>query len=171
MLGMNGPRERRLLQLQGWDGPELEQAVAAGPWTRWSPGLCLLATIVATALGIPAVFYALALTALAGAIAPWHPFDLAYNLGIRHLVGRPALPPNHAARRFACALGAAWLVATALAFQAGAAPAGYLLGGALALAGVIVTFAGFCIPSFLFNVLFGRERACRRSLFAAPTGR
>jgi hypothetical protein len=163
--------ERRLLHLQGWDGPELEQALAAGPWTRWSPGLCFVVTVLGSALASAPILGALVVTALFGALLPFHPFDLAYNHGIRRLVGRPALPPNRAARRFACALGGMWAAATALAFATGATATGYALGSGLGLAGAVFTFAGLCIPSLLFNLLFGRERACRRSLLAAAINR
>ena len=40
-----------------------------------------------------------------GAVLPFHPFDLIYNLGIRHITGTPELPRNGAPRRFACAHG------------------------------------------------------------------
>lgn len=153
--------------LQGWTGEDLEQAAETGIWQRLSPALCLTFTIVGTALASPLVLVALAVTALVGALAPGHPFDVLYNHGIRHLLKRPPLPPSRAARRSACAIASMWLVATAIAFWSGAAVAGYVLGGALAGAGAVFTFAGFCIPSFLFNALLGRERACRANLVAA----
>lgn len=160
-------RAIRLLELQGWRGPELDQAAAVGLWVRWSPALCLVTVVVGTALASPVILLGLALTALAGAALPFHPFDIIYNRGIRHLVGRPPLPPAPAARRSACAVAAVWLVGTALAFGTGATTAGYVLGTSLASAAAVFAFAGFCIPSFLLNMLVGRERACRTTLPAA----
>lgn len=160
-------RQRRLLTLQGWTGADLDQATETGIWQRMSPALCLTFTIVGTALASPLVLVALAVTAIIGALAPGHPFDALYNHGIRHLLQQPRLPPSRAARRSACAIASFWLVATAITFWSGATLAGYVLGGLLAGAGAVFTFAGFCIPSFLFNTFLGRERACRPDLVAA----
>lgn len=160
-------RATRLLAMQGWSGDELVQARQTGVWQRFSPALCLTFTIVGTALASPVILLALAVTAVGGALLPGHPFDVVYNRGVRHLLGRPPLPPTRAARRSACAVASIWLAATAWAFGAGADVLGYLLGGSLAGAAAVFTFAGFCIPSFLFNALFGRDRACAVSLPAA----
>ncbi len=160
-------RATRLLAMQGWSGDELVQARQTGVWQRFSPAMCLTFTVMGTALASPVVLLALAATAVAGALMPGHPFDVVYNHGIRHRLGRPPLPPSRAARRSACAVASVWLVATAAAFAAGADTLGYVLGGSLAAAAATFTFAGFCIPSFLFNTLFGKERACAASLPAA----
>lgn len=160
-------RATRLLAMQGWSGDELVQARQTGAWQRFSPAMCLTFTVVGTVLASPVILLALAATAVAGALSSGHPFDAVYNHGVRHLLDRPALPPSRAARRSACALASVWLVATAASFAAGAGTLGYVLGGSLAAAAATFTFAGFCIPSFLFNTLFGRERACAASLPAA----
>lgn len=162
-----GSRAERLLALQGWRGAELAQARATGVWQRLSPALCMTFTIVGTVLASPAILLALAATAVAGAVRPGHPFDVLYNHGIRHALGRPPIPPSRAARRSACALASVWLVTTALAFALDATTLGIVLGASLAAAAAAFTFAGFCIPSFVFNAVLGQERACRRDLGVA----
>lgn len=159
-------RERRLqlLEMQGWTGADLQQADEAGLWVRWSPALCLTTLIVGTALESPALLLVLAATAAVGASSASHVFDVAYNRGFRHLLRLPAIPPARAARRSACALASVWLVATALAFLADATLLAHALGWSLAAAAATFTFAGFCVPSFLFNTFLGRERACRPTL-------
>jgi hypothetical protein len=69
------------------------------------------------------------------------------------------LPPNGAPRRFACALGTAWLGATGLAFQLGAMTTGYALGGALISVAGLVSFTHYCIPSLIYQTLFARRTA------------
>ena len=68
-------------------------------------------------------------------------------------------PKRRAQTRFACGVGAVWLVATALAFQSGALIVGYSLGVALTGSAVLVSTTDICIPSMIYNVLFGRLQA------------
>jgi hypothetical protein len=91
-----------------------------------------------------------------GAILPFHPFDLIYNLGIRHVTKTPVLPRNGAPRRFACAMASVWLLATGALFAADLDIAGYLLGGALVAVATLITVSHICIPSLVYRMLFGR---------------
>jgi hypothetical protein len=105
-----------------------------------------------------------------GAILPIHPFDLIYNYGIRHLTGTQPLPRNGAPTRFACGVAAVWLVATALAFGAGVAWLGYLLGGLLTAVAAIISVTHFCIPSAIYQSLFGQGVALQETLFGRQQG-
>lgn len=87
-----------------------------------------------------------------------HPFDLLYNYGIRHLRKTGPLPKRTAQSRFACGIATVWLVATAIAFQSGALLLGYILGAALTTVGMLVGTTDICIPSIIYNALFGRSR-------------
>ena len=87
------------------------------------------------------------------------PFDLIYNHGIRYLRHTGPLPKRRAQSRFACGVGAIWLVATALAFQSGALITGYILGGALTGVALLVSTTDICIPSMIYNALFLRSRS------------
>lgn len=99
----------------------------------------------------PAVLFALAGTALLGALLPFHPFDLIYNYGIRFVVRKRPLPPDGAPRRFACGVATVWLVATALVFQYGMAEVGYALGILFVAVAALVSTTDICIPSLLFQ--------------------
>jgi predicted ester cyclase len=92
-----------------------------------------------------------------GGIFPRHPFDLIYNYRIRYLTGTQPLPRNRAPSRFACGMAAVGLVGTALAFGRGVAWLGYLLGGMLTVVAAIVSITHFCIPSTIYQFLFGRR--------------
>lgn len=109
-----------------------------------------------TALASRATLWALGATALVGAATPRHPFDWLYLGVVRPLVREPWRPPNGAPRRFACGLAAARLGATGWAFHAGAAAAGYALGGVLAAVALLVSATDICIPSLLYGAWFGR---------------
>ena len=94
------------------------------------------------------------IAALAAAL-PVHPFDLIYNLGIRHLTGTGPLPHRGAPSRFACGMGAVWLLPTAWLFNTGHLTAGYVLGGSLTAVAVLVSATDVCIPSMMFRTVFG----------------
>lgn len=123
---------------------------------RMSPAICMLWTAVGTALASPLVLWALVPFAALGAMFRGHPFDVLYNHGLRHLLGSPALPPYGPRRRFACALATIMLVAAAWSFQAGMPTLGYIVGWSLVAAAFVNVSTGFCIPSFMVRMFFGK---------------
>jgi hypothetical protein len=129
------------------------------PWHRMAFGLCALFAAVGTVLASPTILWTLTAIAALAALFPVHPFDLIYNHGIRYLRNTGPLPKRRAQSRFACGVGAVWLVATALAFQSGALITGYILGGALTGVAALVATTDICIPSMIYNALFLRSRA------------
>jgi hypothetical protein len=152
---------RRRLDMQGFTCADDTTLARTHLWLRWSPGLCAAITAAGTALASPTVLWTLAPFAALGAILPFHPFDLVYNLGLRHLSGGPALPRNGAPRRFACAVGSVWLITTGWLFFAGLDGAAYTLGAAFVATATLVTSAHICIPSMVYRALFGGEGLAR----------
>lgn len=145
---------RRRIEAQGFRGLDDAALAEIGPWLRWSPALCAVLMATGTILASPPVLWALAAIALLGAVLPFHPFDVLYNQGVRHLTGTRPLPHHGPQRRFACGMAAAWLAGTGLAFQEGAAVLGYVLGGTLTFVAAIIAVTHFCIPSLVYNKLF-----------------
>ncbi len=121
-------------------------------------GGCALLAASGTVLASPTILWILTPIAALAALFPVHPFDLIYNHGICHLTKTGPLPRRRAQTRFACGLGAVWLVATALAFQSGRLMLGYMLGGALTSTAVLVSTTDSCIPSMIYNALFLRAK-------------
>ena len=152
-------RSRSWLEMQGYTGLSDAELSEIALWTRFSPALCMITATIGTALASPWVLGALAVTAALGALLPAHPFDAIYNYGIRRAIGARSLPPSAMPRRFACAVGAVWLSAAAIAFASGAAAAGYVVGALFVCVAGVLTAAGFCIPSFIF-------RACEAQIVA-----
>jgi hypothetical protein len=149
------PTRRRRLEIQGFIGIDDETLAATAPWLRLAFALCTALAAASTLLAAPALLYALVPIALLAAVFPVHPFDVLYNHGLRHLTKTPLLPKRGAPGRFACGLGAVWLIATAWAFQSGATTLGYALGAALTLVGLLVSTTDICIPSLAFRACFG----------------
>jgi len=152
---MLSSRTLRRLDIQGFDTVEERALAQVAPWLRLAFGLCALLAAAGTAAASPSTL--LALTAIAGLAAalPVHPFDLVYNHGIRHLTGTEPLPRRGAPSRFACGMGAVWLVVTAWAFSAGHLVLGYVLGAALTAVALLVSTTDICIPSMIYRLLFG----------------
>ncbi|MBP1621385.1 MAG: hypothetical protein H6Q02_2152, partial [Acidobacteria bacterium] len=78
------PPTRRRLEIQGFVGIDDATLAEVAPWLRFSPAVCTVWMATGTVLASPVLLWTLAAIALLGAILPFHPFDLAYNLGIRH---------------------------------------------------------------------------------------
>ncbi len=123
---------------------------------RFSPALCAIGVAAGTALASPVILLAMMLTAILGSATPRHPFDLVYNYGVRHLLGKPAIPRNAAPRRFSCGVAAVWLLPTTGAFMAGWAIPGYILGAAMAGMAAFVAVTHICLPSLVYTRLFER---------------
>lgn len=119
------PKHLHRLDIQGFDTVPEDHLAEVAPWPRMAFFLCACLAIIGTALA--SVPFLLALTVIAGlgALSPVHPFDLLYNHGIRRITGTRPLPRRGAPVRFACGLGAVWLVAVAWAFNAGMTGLGY----------------------------------------------
>ncbi len=147
---------RHRLDIQGYSCVDDVTLAQTQIWLRMSPALCATIAAIGTALASPPILWGLMVFAALGAVLTFHPFDLIYNLGIRHITGTSELPRNGAPRRFACAMASVWLLAAGWLFYADLAVAGYMLGGALVAVAALITVSHICIPSMVYRVLFGR---------------
>jgi hypothetical protein len=147
---------RENIQAQGFCGLDNKTYAQINYPLRLSPAICMVWAAVGTALASPTILWALAPFAALGAVLTWHPFDVFYNYGLRHLLGTPALPRYGVRRRFACALATIMIVAAAWGFQAGMPMVGHIMGWSLVAAAFVNVSTGFCIPSFVVRLLFGK---------------
>ena len=147
---------RKRIEAQGFCGLDDNTCAQINYPLRLSPAICMVWAAVGTALASPIILWSLVPFAALGAILPGHPFDVLYNYGLRHLLGTPALPHYGARRRFACALATLMLIAAAWGFQAGMPMVGYIMGWSLVAAAFVNVITGFCIPSFIVRILFGK---------------
>jgi len=146
------------LDVQGFDNVPVAELVPFANWLRLPYVLCATLAITGVALASPLMLWALAPIAALSAIFPVHPFDLIYNLGIRHLRGTGPFPKRGVPARFACGMGAAWLIATGFVFQSGNMTMGYVLGGVLAAMATLVAVTNICIPSITYRMIFGAPK-------------
>ena len=146
------------LDVQGFDNVAEERLAEVAPWLRLAFGLCATLAIVGTALASTPLLLTLAGIAFVPALSPVHPFDLTYNHGSRRMTGTPPLPKRGPPSRFACGVGALWLIVTVGAFDAGWTTVGYALGFTLASVAILVSTMDICIPSMLFRAMLGGPR-------------
>lgn len=157
--GYEDVEEKRYV-LQGYVANGDAEIEGALPWTRVPYYICAIATGIGTVLAYPALLWAVMPLAFFGAVLPYNPLDYLYNYGYRRFTGTGKIPRQGMPRRFACGLAAAWLIATALAFQGGYAPVGYALGASLAAIAGLVATTNRCIPSAVYALIFGGPPAC-----------
>lgn len=159
-------RNRRLLRLQGQRAGHLEQAVAAGWAMRLGPAQCAVFGAVALALAEPGVYLTLAAASIVGVVTAHHPVEWLYVWWARHR-GLAAPPANQAPRRFACLVGAACFLLAAVGLVAGSALAFWPAALLLVVLPAFVAATNICVPSLLFTLVLGAERATCPSLPAA----
>lgn len=147
---------RERIQAQGFCGLDDRTCAQINYPLRLSPAICMVWAAVGTALASSTILWALVPFAALGSILPGHPFDVLYNYGLRHLLRTPPLPRYGARRRFACAVATIMLVAAAWGFQTGMLVVGYVTGWLLVAAAFVNVSTGFCIPSFIIRILFGK---------------
>jgi hypothetical protein len=124
---------------------------------RFTPAVGTALVVTGLVLQSPLWLAAVAVIALSGVLLPRAMVvDLVYNHGVRHLFGAPPLPPTPPPRRFSYALSAILLTGSALAFALGLPAWGYLLGGAVAVGGTILTVTLWCLGSWLYRLIPGR---------------
>ena len=150
-----GAKRLYRLDVQGFDTVDEELLAEVGPWLRLAFGLCATLAIVGTALASTPLLLTLAAIAFLAGVLPVHPFDLIYNHGIRRLTGTRPLPKRGPPSRFACGVGALWLIVTIGAFDSSYPIAGYVLGFTLAAVAILVSTMDICIPSMIFRAIFG----------------
>ncbi|SRR5712691_4723504 len=151
---------RARIEAQGFVGLDRRTLTQINYWLRLSPAICMVWTAIGTALESATVLWALVPFAALGGLLPGHPFDVLYNYGVRYLTGGPRLPRYPLPRRLACLFATLVLIAAAVSFQMGVPVAGHCLGWFLVAAALVNVTIGFCIPSFIYGLVFGRPTSC-----------
>lgn len=154
-------RIRRQLEAQGFIGYDDATLRQINYPLRLAPALCMLWVALGTYLASPVVLWTLIPLAALGAVLRGHPFDIIYNSGIRRFKHTVILPRYGAPRRFGCALMTMWLAVTGWAFYSGRATLGYTLGIIGIILPMIHVTSGFCVPSFIYGLIFGKPTTCR----------
>lgn len=123
---------------------------------RFAYFICMSLVIIGLVLKNQQFLLIANIVALLGIFPPYHPVDYLFNYGIRHLMGRPKLPPRSNQGRFACLMATVMLgIMNYYAYQNNFTVV-YIVGTMLLASAFLVTFTDLCIPSKIYNALFRR---------------
>lgn len=150
------PTTRRRVEMQGYLGLNDQTLASVNYGLRFGPAICTVGALVGSLLASSKLFLLLALVAGAGVFLPTPPLDWLYNVGVRHLLHTLPLPATSRPRRFACLLATLCLLAGAYGFGLGRPMVGYIFGGLMVVTPAILVISGFCVPSFLYGLIFGK---------------
>jgi uncharacterized protein DUF4395 len=134
------------IEAQGFVGLDDGPLAQIDYWLRLSPAICML--------------WSLAPFAALGALLTGHPFDALYNYGFRYVVHGPRLPRYPLPRRLACLMATVVIAGAAWSFQSGHTLVGHILGWSLVAAAFANVSIGFCVPSFIYGMVFGKPSSC-----------
>lgn len=148
-----GAYTRYCLNLQGYTPLSDAEKARIDLAQRFKPALCAILVLIGLfTASVPVVLVGVVL-GYWGAFFSGHPFDLLYDRAIRPLLGGPSLGPDPAPRRFACGMVATLLLIGAISWLAGADVLGFVFVGLVALAGITLVVADFCVGSFTYWLL------------------
>ncbi len=151
---------RKRLDMQGFVDLSDAELAEIRPWLRVSPALTVIWMAAGLFFGSAKVVWAMIPFSILGALLPGHPFDVFYNFGIRFFLGKRALPRYHLARRFCCMMASMWAGVVGWAFYSGATLLGYILGVLFIGAALLPVTIDFCIPAYLYGLIFGKPVSC-----------
>jgi hypothetical protein len=122
---------------------------------RFKPLATLVLVTLGAALSWPWLLIAVGALGLVGTAWPslsW--LDQLWNRAVRHGFRAPALAADPDPRRFACGMADTFVLASGIAFAAGAPTLGWILAAAVVLIAGIVVLTGFCVAAWLYVKLW-----------------
>jgi hypothetical protein len=149
---------RERIQAQGFCGLSDATYAEINYPLRLAPAIMMVWVAIATVLGSAPIMWALVPFTALSALLTGHPFDVLYNHGLRHLMGRQRLPRYGTRRRFAFAVATTMMSLAAWGFQAGVPLLGYIVGGAMVASTCLNAITGICGPAMLAARLLGKVK-------------
>jgi len=140
------------LDEQGYTALSREEKSKLDVALRITPILCITVILFGIYLRDWRIFAVLTVFGILGAATTrWQPLDVLYNFFLRYILNSPQLPPSPLQKRFACGVGAAFLVGAAITFYLGALTWGYVFGALYIGAAGLMALTHFCIASWFYN--------------------
>lgn len=146
------------LDEQGYVSLSQEEKSKLNLALRITPTLCIVVVIFGIYLQDWRIFAALTIFGILGAATTkWQPFDVLYNFALHYVLKSPQLPPSPIQKRFACGVGAVFLVGATIMFYISAFTWGYVFGALYIVAAGLMALTHFCIASWFYNRVLKRS--------------
>lgn len=143
---------------QGYTFLSSEEKTKLNIALRITPTLCIVVVIFGLFLQDWRIFAALTVFGILGAAtSQGQPFDVFYNFVIRHIFNTPKLPPSPPQKRFACALGAIFLIGATTSAYFSAFGVLFVFAIGYIFAAGLMALTHWCIGSWIFNHIFKRQ--------------
>ena len=149
------PTRIRRLKQQGYLSYTDEQLSDLAYGNRFAYRLCSAMLLVGVLTANFVLLGFMFLIAMFGFILPNHPFDYVYNYFFSERLGMAKLPPRSKQLKFTCFIATLWIGATMALFYTGYSMGGYIMGAMLFGMALIVATTDYCMPSIIYNWLFG----------------
>ena len=151
------PVTRRRLEAQGYLGftdAQLNDFRFGIRFAYYLCGLVVLTGLVFSRIEILLLAMVIAFLAM---MPPYHPFDYLYNYGVRQVLNKPKLPPRANQGRFACGIATIWIGGIILLMANSLEVWAYITGAILLCVAALVSVLDICLPSMVYNFLFGQQ--------------
>jgi hypothetical protein len=155
--GINNETRRRIEE-QGFMCLTDSDIVELNYWLRLAPAVCLTWMTIGVVQASPSIIIALAPFAALGGILRGHPFDVIYNLGLRHIFHTREIPAYGMPRRFTFLLASMMLAFMASAFYLGYLAVGYGVCVLMIASGASLVGTGLCMPARIYGRVFGSPK-------------
>jgi hypothetical protein len=146
------------LRIQGYVDQTDQEIRDLAMGNRFAYQLCTSILFYGVVTANVSVLAAIFLIAFGGVVLPNHPLDYIYNYLLSKPLGKPKLPPRSPQLKFACSIATLWIGMIIFLFQNNFTMAGYSTGAVLLLIAGLVSTLDICIPSLIFNALFGKAK-------------
>ena len=145
------------IRQQGFTAEGCEDGLFAA--LMFQPRVVAAVVIVSAVLQSPWLFLALSIVLWWGALVPQrNPFDVVVNHAMTRRGRLAVMPAAPAPRRFSQAMAGSFAVSIAIALLAGAVRLAWLLEGIFAVASMSVVVRRFCLPAYVYALLWPGTR-------------
>lgn len=102
------------------------------------------------------ILSAMMVIAFGGVLLPNHPFDYIYNNLLAKRMNKPKLPSRSKQLKFACGIATMWIGATIYLLLTNMTISASIMGLSLVGVASLVSTTDYCIPSVIYNGIFGK---------------
>ena len=125
---------------------------------RFAYQLCVSVLFVGVLLCNTIILGTMMTIAFLAVILPNHPFDYIYNYLLANRMNKPKLPPRSRQLKFTCTIATLWIGATICFAQTNMMIAASIMGYSLVGVALLVSITDYCIPSVIYNAIFGKVK-------------